>query len=385
MDIDHVPPQQLSSDSTLTGWTLYPSPVFDYAGTGDSCVTPHHVNVQQHDYQQQYRHCQDVYYVTAQTEAPHDSDLPPADAPVSYWPSAQSYYGNHELHYHTAPVDQFQSIHSTAYATSYPDVSPSTPVTAPNAETAIPTFGPLPTIAPHQSESGHDLMPQDATTHSALYEGATTFQTTDTGYAQMGLYEDTYATTTGESHPQERPQPQPHVVTFALTAQGQYVAPVSPPVPEASLAPAPAPSPAPPARLKRKASSQSLGIRSRGRSPMGHLPYQEDIAKAGIKSSRSSEFSGRSSSPSSTPRPSSPVFQPLTFITYPDLEPKGHGRGGDCDGNGDDDDDDDSSSRRGRRGKKQPKKEPFLACFFCRGRKIACHPKNDGGEDRTCT
>jgi hypothetical protein len=76
-------------------------------------------------------------------------------------------------------------------------------------------------------------------------------------------------------------------------------------------------------------------------------------------------------------------LQTLTFITYPDLEPKGHGRGGECDGNGDDDDDD--SPRRGRRGKKQPKKEPFLACYFCRGRKIACHPRNDGGEDRTCT
>ncbi|KAH9041154.1 hypothetical protein EDB84DRAFT_1559757 [Lactarius hengduanensis] len=313
---------------------------------------------------QQYGHCQDAYYVT---EAPQDSDLPPTDAPVSYWPAAQvpatgslsttlpdplcyfpdqSYYGNHELHYHTAPVDQFQSISSTAYATSYPDVSPSTP-----------------------SESGHDLMPQDATTHSALYEGATTFQTTDTSYAQMGLYEDTYVTTTGESHTQYAPAlaqegPQPYVAMFT-PAQNQYVAPVSPPVPEAPPAPVPAPSPAPPARLKRKASSQSLGIRSRGRSPMGHLPYQEDIAKAGIN----------------------PVLQTLTltFITYPDLEPKGHGRGGDCDGNGDDDDDDDSSPRRGRRGKKQPKKEPFLACFFCRGRKIACHPKNDGGEDRTCT
>ncbi|KAH9171957.1 hypothetical protein EDB89DRAFT_2174220 [Lactarius sanguifluus] len=390
MDIGHLPPQQLSSDSTLSGWTLYPSPVFEHAGTGDSCVAPHHVNVHQHDHQQQYGHRQDAYYVT---EAPQDPDLLPTDAPMSYWPSAQSYYGNHELHYYTAPVDQFQSIPNTAYATSYPDVLPSTPMTAPSAVTAISTLGPLPTVAPHQSESGHDLIPQDATTHSALYVGATTFQTTDTSYAQMGLYEDTYITTTRESHPQyapalaqERPQPQPYVATFTLATHGQCVAPVSPPAPEAPPAPVPAPSPAPPARLKRKASSQSLGIRSRGRSPMGHLPYQEDIAKAGIKSRRSPDFSGRSSSPSSTPRPSSPVLQPLTFITYPDLEPKGHGRGGDCDGNGDDDDDDDDgSSRRGRRGKKQPKKEPFLACFFCRGRKIACHPKNDGGEDRTCT
>jgi len=73
-------------------------------------------------------------------------------------------------------------------------------------------------------------------------------------------------------------------------------------------------------------------------------------------------------------------MQTLTFISYPDLEPKGHGRGGECD-----DDDDEGSPPRGRRGKKQPKKEPFLACYFCRGRKIACHPKNDGGEDKTCT
>ncbi|KAI9455360.1 hypothetical protein BJY52DRAFT_1224704 [Lactarius psammicola] len=384
MDIDHLPPQQLSSDSTLSGWTLYPEQVFDYAG--GSYVAPHHVNNEHHQLQHQ-----NAYYVSAQTEAPQYPDLPPA-SPMPGWPSAQSYYGNHELHYPATPVDQFQSIPSATYAesygtTGYSDVSPSAAMTAPSAVTAIPTFGPLPTIAPHQSESGHDLMPRDATAHPALCEGAATFETTNTNY---GLYENAYATTTGESHPQytrilAQDQPQPYVATYIPVAQGQYVAPVSASVPEA---PVPAASPASPARLKRKASSESLNIRSRGRSPMGHLPYQEDIAKAGTKSRRSSIFSGLSSSSSSTPRPPSPipVLQPLTFITYPDLEPKGHGRGGDCDGNGDDDDDDDDGSpRRGRRGKKQPKKEPFLACFFCRGRKIACHPKNDGGEDKTCT
>jgi hypothetical protein len=198
----------------------------------------------------------------------------------------------------------------------------------------------------------------------------------------MGPYENSYATTAVEPRPQYAPvvaedQPQPYVAAYASAAQVQYEAPVSPPAPEP---PVQAPSPA---RLKRKASSQSVGIRSRGRSPMGHLPYKEDIAKEGIKSRRSSVLSRLSSTPSSTPRPPSPILQTLTFITYPDLEPKGHGRGGECDGNGDDDDDD--SPRRGRRGKKQPKKEPFLACYFCRGRKIACHPRNDGGEDRTCT
>lgn len=48
MDIDHLPPQRLSSDSTLSGWTLYPEPVFDYAG--GSYVSPHHVD-DEHDYQ----------------------------------------------------------------------------------------------------------------------------------------------------------------------------------------------------------------------------------------------------------------------------------------------------------------------------------------------
>ncbi|KAH9025487.1 hypothetical protein EDB84DRAFT_1440399 [Lactarius hengduanensis] len=398
MDIDHLPPQQLSSDSTLSGWTLYPSPVFDYAGTGDSCVAPHHLNVHQHDYQQQYGHCQDAYYVT---EAPQDSDLPPTDAPVSYWPAAQvpatgslsttlpdplcyfpdqSYYGNHELHYHTAPVDQFQSISSTAYATSYPDVSPSTPVTAPSAVTAIPTFGSLPTIAHHQSESGHDLMPQDATTHSALYEGATTFQTTDTSYAQMGLYEDTYVTTTGESHTQYAPAlaqegPQPYVAMFTPAAQNQYVAPVSPPVPEAPPAPVPAPSPAPPCSVEAQGKLPVLGY---------SLPRPVADGPPAVPGGHSQG----GDQVRALPRLQRMVLVVIvdTASFKPHLEPKGHGRGGDCDGNGDDDDDDDDSSpRRGRRGKKQPKKEPFLACFFCRGRKIACHPKNDGGEDRTCT
>jgi hypothetical protein len=119
---------------------------------------------------------------------------------------------------------------------------------------------------------------------------------------------------------------------------------------------------------------------------MDHLPYPEDVAKAESRSKHSSVFStgGLSPSPSSTPpRPLSPIPQTLTFITYPDTEPKGHGRGGESDEL--DIDDDGSPMRRGRRGKKLPKKDPFLACFFCRGRKIACHPKNEGGEARTCT
>ncbi|KAA1472938.1 hypothetical protein DENSPDRAFT_765553, partial [Dentipellis sp. KUC8613] len=30
------------------------------------------------------------------------------------------------------------------------------------------------------------------------------------------------------------------------------------------------------------------------------------------------------------------------------------------------------------------KPPPFLACFFCRGRKIACTPPKPGNPDRTC-
>ncbi len=234
------------------------------------------------------------------------------------------------------------------------------------------------------------------TQSSGTCQGAAAFQATDTSYAQMGPFENSYTTTTGDPQPQYAPvvaqeQQQPYVAAYTPEPPAQYVAQVSPPpaseVPSAPVpasVPTPGPSPAPLAGTKRKSSSLSPSIRSRGRSPMGHLPFREDIAGAGTKSMRSSIYGRRSTSASpSTPRPPSPVLQTLTFIPYPDLEPKGHGRGGDYDGHGDDEDD--GSPRRGRRGKKLPKKEPFLACFFCRGRKIACHPKNDGGDDKTCT
>ena len=54
MDNHHLPPHQLSSDSTLSGWTLYPEQAFafDYAGSsGGSYLAPHHVNSEQHAYQ----------------------------------------------------------------------------------------------------------------------------------------------------------------------------------------------------------------------------------------------------------------------------------------------------------------------------------------------
>jgi hypothetical protein len=187
----------------------------------------------------------------------------------------------------------------------------------------------------------------------------------------MGPYDNA---TSGEAHSTYVPvlsqeQQQQYEAAYTSAAQDYYVAP--PPVQ------------ALPARLvqtKCKASSSSMDVCSCGLSPMGHLPY-EDIAKA-RKLSQSSVFSGFSSSPSSTPYPHSPIVPTLTFITYPDLEPKDHSCGGEFDGHGDNND----KPRYGRHGKKLPKKELFLAaCFFCRGRKIVCHPRKDVEEDKTCT
>jgi hypothetical protein len=177
--------------------------------------------------------------------------------------------------------------------------------------------------------------------------------------------------------------------------QSQYVAPVPVPVP--------VPAPSPVHSTMHKAESPDLP--PRGKSPMGHLPYPEDAAiKAEDRRRDPSVHKARTQLPSPastrtpTPTPLSPFLQTLTFITYPETEPRGHreGRyGGGGAGSGgaesedlDDDDDDEGSyspPRRGRRGKKQPKKDPFLACFFCRGRKIACHPRSEAGGDRTCT
>ena len=173
--------------------------------------------------------------------------------------------------------------------------------------------------------------------------------------------------------------PQTHYAPAPATEEDQvaYMAASAPQAQRQHEAPAPEPA--------SKPQTKSTSVPPRTRSPMDHLPYPEDVAKAESQSRHSSVFStgGLSPSPSPTPpRPLSPILQTLTFIPYPDTEPKGHGRGGESDEH--DNDDDGSPSRRGRRGKKQPKKEPFLACFFCRGRKIACHAKIESGEDRTC-
>jgi len=174
------------------------------------------------------------------------------------------------------------------------------------------------------------------------------------------------------------------------SAQSQYVAPV----------------PAQVSVRSTKPKAESPTRPPRGKSPMGHLPYPEDMGGIKAEVQRRDSFVLRavaqSPSPASTrtrtptPTPLSPFLQTLTFITYPETEPRGHRDGRDGGGTagasgaesdelGDDDDGSYSPPRHGRRGKKQPKKDPFLACFFCRGRKIACHPRNEAGGDRTCT
>ncbi|ETW75597.1 hypothetical protein HETIRDRAFT_144838 [Heterobasidion irregulare TC 32-1] len=43
-----------------------------------------------------------------------------------------------------------------------------------------------------------------------------------------------------------------------------------------------------------------------------------------------------------------------------------------------------SGSESGAQAQDTKKKQPFLACFFCRGRKIACGPPPPESADRTC-
>ena len=194
----------------------------------------------------------------------------------------------------------------------------------------------------------------------------------------------------------EEPQQQSYLAVSASSPDGQnhYVAPV-PVTAQVTVR-----------ETKPKVESPPLAaLPPRGKSPMGHLPYPEDLVGIKAEGQRrdASVLRGwaQSPSPASTrtrtpsPTPLSPFLQTLTFITYPDTEPRGHRDGRDGGGTAgaggaesDDLGDEDGSQsppRRGRRGKKQAKKDPFLACFFCRGRKIACHPRHEDGGDRTCT
>ncbi|KAI0246462.1 hypothetical protein BJV78DRAFT_1254546 [Lactifluus subvellereus] len=395
MPVGHLPPHHTLT-SHYPPLLPYHEQVLDYAA-GELYDTPHHVNGQQGSYQRhQYEYIHHQSYAITQNDASLHASLAPSDG-MSYWAAAQimipgtdsvpttlpvdavhyspSSYTNQDLlsieHCHPTVVDhRSQSGASAASTASYGTAgliyTGSTTLGVPSIVSAIPIHVPHLTIALNQGESGHDLMLQDARTRSPMYEGATTFPKTDVSHTQAGLYVVPYAMTgVPQTHhtpaPATKEDQEAYIAASAPQAQCQYEAPA----------------PEPKAR--------PTSVPPRTRSPMDHLPYPEDVAKAESMSRHSSVFSagGLSSSPSSTPpRPLSPILQTLTFITYPDTEPKRHGRGGESDEH--DNDDDGSPSRRGRRGKKQPKKDPFLACFFCRGRKIACHPKSEGGEDKTC-
>src|SRR6266404_1647356 len=68
---------------------------------------------------------------------------------------------------------------------------------------------------------------------SGICQGAAAFQAADTSYAQMGPFENSYTTTTGDPQPQYAPdvaqeQQQPHVAAYTPEPPTQYVALVSP-------------------------------------------------------------------------------------------------------------------------------------------------------------
>ena len=177
--------------------------------------------------------------------------------------------------------------------------------------------------------------------------------------------------------------------TTSMVYRGQYIAPVVPPEPVPPPSNRMAETPVPLPRVK---------------SPMAHLPYPEDIAAAAAAAAANTgddkpqhslpEGQQQSPFPMSTVAPLSPVVlaPALTFIQYPGTETRSHydghagGRGVESDDLAENDEphSSPSSQRRGRRGKKQPKKDVFLGCSFCRERKIACHPKNNGGKGRAC-
>ncbi|KAI0293225.1 hypothetical protein BC826DRAFT_1016006 [Russula brevipes] len=397
----------------------WPPPFHEYGANyaGDAYTVAQHLNSEQDTNNQhlQYGHLYHQSY--AQNEAAHHA---PPDAPMSYWspeqvPTATNappvstppvmgsiYYSpptfeNANIppngHHHAAADGHFQpDLPTVCCGTTYDATSlayaESDTFGAPCNTSALPAIAPYPTIAHNQSESGHDHVQRDLNVRSALYESNATFQHTEPSYTQIGAYVDAYSTAVVPQHhyapPSAKEDQQPYTVASgpALDAQDHYAEPV----PAAVSAPS-------------EPKAESSGAPPRARSPMDHLPYPEDVPiKAERKSKHPSALNARRQSPpprptstrtsTPTPAPVSPALPPLTFITYPETEPRGlrDGRGGggtESDDHGDDDDGS-SPSRRGRRGKKQPKKDPFLACFFCRGRKIACHPKTDG-EDRTCT
>ena len=102
----------------------------------------------------------------------------PVDA-VHYPPSS---YTNQDLlsieHRHTTAVDHYSqsgapAASTTSHGTAGMIYTGSTTLGVPSIVSAIPTHVPHLTIAHDQGESGHDLVIQDATTRSPMYEVST--------------------------------------------------------------------------------------------------------------------------------------------------------------------------------------------------------------------
>ncbi|KAI9463357.1 hypothetical protein F5148DRAFT_199532 [Russula earlei] len=449
--MEHLLPQPPHT-SYYDPWSPYHDHVLDYAA-GDLHTAAHHASEESYQNLQYAHFNHQSYAIAPHGGSSHQSPLVIPDASMLYWQTAQlpttacgpplstglpeesmyytqttSCYSDGQSlssteHRHAAADGNFHQPALTSAGATYGPSSLTYTATdrtliAPESSPTLPALAPYLPIAQDQGENGHNHVPQDATGHPALYEvsahqrpaddgarssskasrqGNSTFRSADpSNYAQARLYDKHAFAAAGsasrhyaavsikeEDHQQQQAAYMPPSAP-APDAHGPYVA-----------APAPVPVPSPP-----KVKSESPARLPRARSPMGHLPYPEDLANANA-SARADDRRGHSSvfsaaggdpspSPASTPAPLSPVLQTLTFIRYPETEPRyhrdGRGAGGaESDEFGDDEDGVFSPSRRGRRGRKEPKKDPFLACFFCRGRKIACHPKNEGGEDRTCT
>ncbi|KAI0058389.1 hypothetical protein BV25DRAFT_1919282 [Artomyces pyxidatus] len=425
----------------------YPDgPGADYRGTYGApyAPDPRMLAQQAHSAADPIQHIQyDVseltYYETAYSNAPHAAPIFPQAAEEPYWPTEEapghrtSYPTSPEAAYHaegygsaTYPTHSANSLphfapsHQANYSPShgsagYPYVDygatniPSTSGTA----LAVPGQAALEDHrAPaKQSESGHDRADQSGSIHPGTYAVVTTYVAP--GNVQAAPYQQQYM-------PVAQPQPgyPQQIYSYGIYAQGfeearghEYTQEEYATQPYEAHA------------SDRRVTSQQ---RARVESPiMGHLPYPEDarIHDACVDDSHIhdgdvymsdgdddgdayseggderwySESPTLSLSPSESTATGGAVSddQPTsvsgpaeyTFITttYLDVDSANHFHELDMrvsegpDGLG--------GRRGGRRatGSKAPRKEPFLACFFCRGRKIACHLQEvEGSGDRTC-
>ena len=221
MPVGHLLPHHALT-SHYPALSPYHEQVINYVG--ELYDTPHHVNSEQGSYQvlsctsrqsykiltycfnfttqhHQYEYIHHQSYAITQNDASFHASLTPSDA-MSYWTAAQipgtssvltalpvdavhhspSSYTNQDLvpieHCHATAVDHHsQSGASAASTMSYGTAGliypGSTTLGEPSIVSAVPIHVPHLTIAHDQSESGHNLVLQDATTRSPMYEVST--------------------------------------------------------------------------------------------------------------------------------------------------------------------------------------------------------------------